>query len=66
MESIVFPSSLLVGPAGVKFERSVFKNTVHYTHKLEEEETRKGKNSERSKMSQSVSINECGGDENHR
>lgn len=39
MESIVFPSSSLVGPAGMKFERRVFKNTVHYTEKLGEEET---------------------------
>lgn len=39
----------------MKFERNVVKNTVHHTQKLEEKETRKKKNSERSKRSQGVS-----------
>lgn len=31
----------------MKFERSVFQNTVHYTQKLEEKETREEKEKEK-------------------
>lgn len=44
----------------MKFELNVVKNTVNYTQKLEEKETRK--NSERSKRSQVIYLNKCGGE----